>query len=312
MAERAANVALAASATTPPAKGRRLAAWAKLKASVAKEASHSVEHGVFVKHRINRITLADLHTLHASEMALRDGKVRRKSRGRTSSQHRHLSGYNDSDRKRANEVGGTEDDAAVHKSVEVRQQHQDVTMATIEPGCSFEPVNLPPSVPSGTVQRMNGTLAIIGIARNVGRAKVRHAMRTLTAFGDGVFGGRFQAFFVENDSDDCTGTALKEWEHADPSRVHISSSRLDAAAPRLGNHLERIQRLSGFRNKVLAQMRASAHGPFDYVLAIDLDLLPTWQPETLAQPFARMQRSGGQFDFDMVCANGVMAESDNR
>lgn len=158
---------------------------------------------------------------------------------------------------------------------------------TMEPGCPWQalPVGWLHSVPPTGLPNVSGTLAVIGIARNIGREKVRHAMRELTRLGEGVFGGRFGIFFVENDSDDCTGTALKEWEHADPSRVHIVSRRLGAAAPRLNNHIERIRRLAGYRNDALEMMRLSRHAPFDFVIAIDLDMKTTWSAETLAKPF---------------------------
>eukprot|EP00036_Acanthoecidae_sp_10tr_P015393 CAMPEP_0206287050 /NCGR_PEP_ID=MMETSP0106_2-20121207/911_1 /ASSEMBLY_ACC=CAM_ASM_000206 /TAXON_ID=81532 /ORGANISM="Acanthoeca-like sp., Strain 10tr" /LENGTH=601 /DNA_ID=CAMNT_0053717581 /DNA_START=151 /DNA_END=1952 /DNA_ORIENTATION=- len=184
-----------------------------------------------------------------------------------------------------------------------------------EPTCRFMPKAAqtlawePP--PGVQLPKVDGTVAVVGIARNIGRIKVRHAMVMLTALGELVFGGRYNVFFVENDSTDCTGTALREWEHLDPARVHMSTGRLNAAAPRVGDHMQRIRRLAGFRNRVIQSMRDHPDAPFDYVLVIDLDLKPTWDVVTLVQPFLRQQHQPG-FNFNMVCASGVMSAKDNR
>lgn len=197
-----------------------------------------------------------------------------------------------------------------NKTSQGRVVQQRTSHPTIEPECEFQPVSLTASVLPNMPQ-VDGTLAVIGIARNIGRSKIRHAMQAITTFAESVFGGRFHVFFVENDSNDCTGTALTEWAQLDRNRVSVETGRLGRAASRVGDHLQRIQRLSQYRNRALTQMLNSAHGPFDYVLVIDLDLLPLWTAETLAQPF-RLQQENRSFDFDMVCANGVMSESDNR
>lgn len=181
-----------------------------------------------------------------------------------------------------------------------------------EPGCDVHP----PLIGSPRAFRLNSTrggrrdlgsssLAIIGIARNIGRGKIESARRGFQSLGNSVFGGSYQVFFLENDSNDCTGTVLKEWERDDPERVHVSSEQLNNAAPKVGDHNRRIKMISLYRNRVLRMMKSHTGWPFDYVLAVDLDMSP-WEPESLASAFSEPQ------PWDMVCANGVMSAHDPR
>ena len=81
----------------------------------------------------------------------------------------------------------------------------------------------------------NATLAVLGIAHQIGRDRINafrhvhefpspcHPCHRLTSpvtsccrrriglLGQRYFGGRLKVFMLENDSEDCTGTALREW-----------------------------------------------------------------------------------------------------
>eukprot|EP00040_Diaphanoeca_grandis_P013504 m.68252 g.68252 ORF g.68252 m.68252 type:complete len:396 (-) comp23937_c0_seq1:149-1336(-) len=190
------------------------------------------------------------------------------------------------------------------------QTHVPKIMAQLEPGCEVHPTwtgyHPRTFTPELAPQFSNlGSVAFIGIARNIGRIKIEHARQSFESFGNSVFKGNYFAFFLENDSDDCTGTVLKEWERDDPDRVTVLSEKLNSVAPRTSNHMQRIKMISLFRNRVLRMMKSHKSWPFDYVVVVDLDMQP-FEPEVLATAFEQEKT------WDMVCANGVMSEHDRR
>jgi hypothetical protein len=54
---------------------------------------------------------------------------------------------------------------------------------------------------------------------------------------------------------DCTSTALTEWQLDDPARVHLITETLSAVAPRGSDHNRRIQMIAQFRNRVLRMLK---------------------------------------------------------
>ena len=56
----------------------------------------------------------------------------------------------------------------------------------------------------------------------------------------------------------------------------MSSEQLNNAAPKVGDHNRRIKMISLYRNRVLRMMKSHTGWPFDYVLAVDLDMSP-WE-----------------------------------
>jgi hypothetical protein len=120
-----------------------------------------------------------------------------------------------------------------------------------------------------------------------------------------LFGGNFQTFIYENDSNDCTTTALTEWARDDPAHFQLLTEKLNAIAPR-GVHNQRIYMIAQFRNRVLRMMNENSKGQqFDYVWVIDWDMQP-WKAEVVASAFAQPK------PWNMVCANGVMSKYDMR
>lgn len=152
--------------------------------------------------------------------------------------------------------------------------------------------------------RQLGSIAIMGIAHNIGREKIEQARRAIDDLGHGIFQGNFHTFIYENDSTDCTASVLTEWMRDDRSHVHVLTDRLGAVAPR-GVHNKRIYMIAQFRNRVIRMMKEFQGKKFDYVWVIDWDMLP-WKAETVASAFLQKQ------PWDMVCANGVMSKYDMR
>ena len=131
-----------------------------------------------------------------------------------------------------------------------------------------------------------------GLARDVADVLPDNVAR-LEALAAGFADHGFVIY--ENDSEDGTPDLLADWQRVDP-RVHVETERLGVPRFAAARELDRAAWLARCRNR-LRERVLERFGGFDWVVAVDLDLLGFCR-EGFASSF-------GYEPFDAMGANGM-------
>ena len=123
----------------------------------------------------------------------------------------------------------------------------------------------------GAVIAAGVKVAIVGLARNLGNlmpVTIRRIYDTAAMFQD------FQIVIVENDSDDGTAEAVRQWADDDPD--HVVAQTNTTGRPQLsGFEPQRMQAMAEYRN--LGQQLLREHcRECDYVVVLDTDAWGGW------------------------------------